>query len=229
MRRLTCLQHVGFEGLGGIAAWAQAREIAIEVTRVFAGDPLPRAAELDWLVVMGGPMSAYDDEAHPWLAPERALIAEAVARGKTVLGICLGAQQLAAALGAAVYPGRAKEIGWFPIEPVAATGRFAGVFPQVSEVLHFHGDTFDLPIGAVHLARSRACEHQAFAYGDHALGLQFHLELGRADAERLCEACPDDFAPGPWVQTPAEILSDDSRFARLGDGLARVLDRLVFA
>jgi len=130
-------------------------------------------------------MGVYDDAAHPWLPRERELIAEAIARGKTALGVCLGAQQLAAAVGAPVYPQRLKEIGWFPIEPIKATGWFAGLFPALTDVLHFHGDTFDLPTGAVPLARSRACEHQSFAYGERALGLQFHLEVARANVERL--------------------------------------------
>jgi GMP synthase-like glutamine amidotransferase len=229
VRRLHCLQHVPFEDPGNIATWAKARGHRVEVTRLDSGESLPRAAELDWLVVMGGPMGVYDDAEHPWLSSERALIAEAVARGKTVLGVCLGAQQLAAALGAAVYPQRVKEIGWFPIEPIAATGPFAGLFSAPTDVLHFHGDTFDLPAGAVHLARSRACEHQAFAYGERALALQFHLEMTHCGAERLTRECASDFVPGPWVQSPEAIVVDAARFSRLEAELARVLDRLAVA
>lgn len=226
MRRLACLQHVPFEDLGNIAAWADKRDFRVDVTRLFAADPLPRAAELDWLVVMGGPMGVYDDAAHPWLPRERELIGEAIARGKTVLGVCLGAQQLAAALGAPVYPHRVKEIGWFPIEGVASAGPFAGLFAGTTEVFHFHGDTFDLPAGAVHLARSVGCESQAFAYGERVLGLQFHIEMTRANVERICVECAGDFVPGRFVQSPEEILASDARYASLEAELTRVLDRL---
>lgn len=226
MRRLACLQHVPFEDLGNIARWAEARDFRIDVTRLFAADPLPRAGELDWLVVMGGPMSVHDEHEHPWLPRERELIGEAIARGRTVLGVCLGAQQLAAALGAPVYPHRLKEIGWFPIEGVASHGPFAGLFAGASEVFHFHGDTFDLPAGAVHLARSAGCEGQAFACGERVLGLQFHLEMTRANVERICVECAADFTPGRYVQSPEEILANDARFSRLEGNLTRVLDRL---
>lgn len=227
MRRLAWLQHVAFEDLGNIALWAEANEFRIEGTRLFAGEKLPAATELDWLVVMGGPMSVHDGDAHPWLPSERELIGEALARGKTVLGVCLGAQQLAAALGAPVYPHRVKEIGWFPIEGVAAHGAFAGLFGKRTEVIHWHGDTFDLPTGAVHLARSAACENQAFAWGERALGLQFHLEMARENVARICRGCADELAaPGPYVSTAEAMLADDGRFARLEGLLWQVLDRL---
>lgn len=229
MKRLACLQHVPFEDLGNIARWAETRDFRIDVTRLFAADALPRAAELDWLVVMGGPMGVYDEREHPWLPRERELIAEAIARGKTVLGVCLGAQQLAAALGAPVYPHRVKEIGWFPIEGIASAGPFAGLFASTSEVFHFHGDTFDLPAGGVHLARSAACESQAFAYGERVLGLQFHLEMTRANVERICVECAADFVPGRFVQSPDAILAGDERFTKLEAELTRVLDRLYAA
>ena len=227
MRRLRWLQHVAFEDLGNLAGWAEAREFKCEVSRLHAGEPLPKATELDWLVVMGGPMSVHDAEQHPWLPRERELIGEVLARGKTVLGICLGAQQLAAALGAPVHPHRVKEIGWFPIEGVAAHGAFAGLFGKRTEVFHWHGDTFDLPTGAVHLARSAACENQAFAWGERALGLQFHLEMGRDGVARICRGCADELTvPGPFVSSAEAMLADDGRFARLERELARVLDRL---
>ena len=226
MRQLACLQHVPFEDLGNIARWAEARDFRIDVHRLFAADPLPRAAELDWLVVMGGPMGVHDERDHPWLPRERELIGEAIARGKTVLGVCLGAQQLAAALGAPVYTHRVKEIGWFPIEGVASTGPFADLFAGTSEVFHFHGDTFDLPAGSVHLARSAACESQAFAYGERVLGLQFHLEMTRANVERICVECAAEFTPGRFIQRPEGIVSNDRNYTRLEGELARVLDRL---
>lgn len=226
MRRLACTQHVPFEDLGNIAAWAKARDFRVDVARLFAGEPLPAPTEFDWLVVLGGPMSVHDAEAHPWLPRERELIGEALVRGRTVLGVCLGSQQLAFALGAPVYTHTAKEIGWFPIEGLPAHGALAGLFGKRTDVLHWHGDTFDLPTGAVHLARSAACENQAFFWGERALGLQFHLEMTHGGIERLCDACAHELVPGPFVSTREAMLGDAGRFARLEAELTRVLDRL---
>ncbi len=226
MRRLAWTQHVPFENLGNLAGWAKARDFRSDCARLHAGEPLPKATELDWLVVTGGPMSVHDADEHPWLPRERELIGEALARGKTVLGICLGSQQLAAALGADVYPNRVKEIGWFPIEGVASHGALASLFPGKLDVIHWHGDTFDLPAGAVHLARSAACENQAFGWGERAFGLQFHLEMARENVVSMSDACAADFAPGPYVSTREAMLADDGRFAKLARELVRVLDRL---
>jgi GMP synthase (glutamine-hydrolysing) len=227
VKRLVWTQHVPFEDLGNVAKWASERDFRVDCARLWAGEPLPELRELDWLVVTGGPMSVHDEAEHPWLPRERELIREALARGRTVLGICLGAQQLAAALGAPVYTHRVKEVGWFPIEGLAGHGPFAGLFAKRTEVIHWHGDTFDLPVDAVHLARSAACENQAFAWGARALGLQFHLEMARENVARMCDACAADLAsPGPYVSTRQAMLADDARFARMEPELVRVLDRL---
>src|SRR3990172_9270172 len=110
--RLHWLQHVAFEGLGSIEPWAAASGFTVSATRFHAGDPLPSLAGIDWLVVMGGPMGVHDHGRHPWLTDEKRLLEAALARGLRVLGICLGAQLVAEALGAAVRPHRVKEIGW---------------------------------------------------------------------------------------------------------------------
>jgi GMP synthase-like glutamine amidotransferase len=227
VRRLAWTQHVPFEDLGNLATWAKDRDFRIDGARLFAGDPLPRPSEFDWLVVTGGPMSVHDAAEHPWLPRERELIGEALARGQSVLGICLGSRQLAVALGAPVYAHRLKEVGWFPIEGVPGHGPLAGLFGKRTDVVHWHGDTFDLPAGAVHLARSAGCENQAFAWGERALGLQFHLEMARENVARMCDACAGDLAvPGPYVSTRAALLAADGRFARAEAELVRVLDRL---
>ncbi|MBN1441715.1 MAG: type 1 glutamine amidotransferase, partial [Planctomycetes bacterium] len=145
--RIHHLQHVPFEGLGTIEEWARSRGHEISRTRLHAGDPLPAPREVDWIVVTGGPMSVQDEERHPWLRAEKRCIAEMIAEGKTVLGICLGAQLVADALGARVARNRHREIGWFPVELVAeasCTGLFRG-FPQRLDAFHWHGDAFDIP------------------------------------------------------------------------------------
>jgi GMP synthase-like glutamine amidotransferase len=221
------LQHVPFEGLGSVADWAAARGHSVSATRLYAGEAVPRLDTLDGLVVMGGPMGAYDEATYPWLAGEKRCIADAIACGKRVLGICLGAQLIAAALGARVTRNRHKEIGWFPITLTEA-GRqspFGHVLGNAAEVFHWHGDTFDLPAGAVHLARSAACEHQAFSVGDRVVGLQFHLETTPAAARALVENCPDDLVAGRFVQSGEAILSDSGRFARINTVMERLLDQ----
>ncbi len=226
---LHYLQHVPFEGPGSIATWAQARNHRISATRLYAGDRLPPIETLDWLVIMGGPMSVHDEAAHPWLVDEKRYLARAIEAGKTVLGICLGAQLIAAVSGARVYRNAEKEIGWFPVEKTAAARASAlgSGLPEVVEAFHWHGETFDLPAGGVHLARSAACEHQAFVCAERVVGLQFHLETTRAAAEELIRHCAGDLVDGPFVQSPAAMLADDRRFLKINSFMVRLLDGLV--
>ena len=228
--RLHYFQHVPFEGLGSIDDWCRERRIPVTRTRLFAGDTLPATEDYDVLVVMGGPMSVNDEIQFPWLTEEKRHIAAAVDAGKRVLGICLGAQIIAAAGGAAVTPNPQKEIGWFPVvrmdaEPVMPLP--ADLLPPEVLAFHWHGETFDLPDGAAHLARSRACEHQAFAIGSRVIGLQFHLETTRDSAMALIENCTADLTDAPFVQTPEEMLADNARFAAINRVMAGLMDALT--
>ncbi len=199
--RVHVLQHVPFEGPGSIAAWLTARQEVVTTTRLFeAGAVLPPVSAFDVLIVLGGPMSANDEAALPWLRPEKRLLRKAIRSGKAVLGICLGAQLMAAALGARVYPAQHKEIGWFPVQGCAPQGG-GFVFPATAEVFHWHGETFDLPDGAIHLARSTACPHQAFQIGQRAIGLQFHLETTPDSVAAMLAHCHGELVPSPFIQT----------------------------
>ena len=162
--RIHCLQHVPFEGPAGIDDWAARKGYPVTTTLLFEHGKLPDREAFDWLVVMGGPMGVRDETDYPWMANEKALIGAAIAAGKTVIGVCLSAQLIAAALGARVYPNAHREIGWFPVA-LTDQGRASDLFaflPHRFEVFHWHGDIFGLPDGAVHLAHSEGCEHQVF-------------------------------------------------------------------
>jgi GMP synthase-like glutamine amidotransferase len=225
--RVHWFQHVPFEGLGAIGPWLTARGARITATKCHAGESLPALADLDWLIVMGGPMSVHDRDRYQWLADEQRLIADAIAAGKTVLGVCLGAQLIAHSLGARVYRAPEREIGWFPIAPVTpSTGPFANLLAEPQSVFHWHGETFELPPGTVLLARSAACEHQAFALGPRVLALQFHLEMTPDGARTLIEHCPADLAPGRWVQSAAALCGPAAPFGRANALMHRMLDAL---
>jgi GMP synthase-like glutamine amidotransferase len=226
--RVHVLQHVAFEALGSIAPWLEAKGAQVAVSRLFESPVLPALADFDLLIVLGGPMSVHDGELHPWLADEEALIGEAVRSGKAVLGICLGAQLIASSLGAAVYRGAHKEIGFFAIEAVASTDAKAFRFPDAVEVFHWHGETFALPDGAVHLAKSAACAHQAFQFGPRAIGLQFHLETTAASAALMLEHCADELLPGPFIQSAEAIRARPAAsYAGINALMGEVLDYLV--
>lgn len=183
--RLVVLQHVPHEGPGLIGELAAVRDAAVEVTRLDRGEPLPVLDDAAALVVMGGPMGVDDGDEHPYLEDERRLMAEAVWSGLPVLGVCLGAQQLARALGAPVWPGPRQEIGagTVSLTEAARTDSLLGAAPSPLPCFHWHGDTFEPPEGAVRLAASDLYPNQAFRAGDRAWGLQFHVELdgGLAD------------------------------------------------
>jgi GMP synthase-like glutamine amidotransferase len=228
--RIQCLTHVPFEGPAGVADWAQARGHDIELAPLHAGAVPPGPATYDWLVVMGGPMGVADEEVFPWLVPEKQAIRDAVGAGKTVVGICLGAQLIAEALGGRVYRNTQREIGWMPIEltPEGLESPLVGFLPQSLQVFHWHGDTFDVPPGAVHLARSGACPHQAFLYDGRVLGLQFHLESTPTSVRDLVNQCAAELRPGPFVQSAERILSAGPEdYGRINGALFGVLDRLA--
>lgn len=227
--RIQVLQHVPFEGPAGIADWASDRGHPLSITHLYRGDSLPPQDAFDRLVVMGGPMGIYDETAHPWLVPEKTFLRTAIAAGKTIVGVCLGAQLLADTLGARVYRNAHKEIGWLPIEftPEGATDPVFGPLAPGMGVYHWHGDTFPLPPGAKHLARSVGCEHQAFLYQGRVLGLQFHLETTPASLAALVANCADEIVPGPYVQDAATMqAATPEDYARIHTALFGMLDRL---
>ncbi len=205
--RAHYLQHVPFEGLGSIEPWLKSAGYEIKNTRLFETTELPDLQEVDILIVMGGSMSVNDEDKFPWLVQEKQFIRSAIEANKPVLGVCLGAQLIAIALGARVYQNQCKEIGWFPVQGVPATGDSAFRFPFSVEVFHWHGETLDLPSGAVRLARSEGCENQAFQIGQTVIGLQFHLETTPESAREIVSHCRDELIPSKYVQTEKEILS----------------------
>jgi GMP synthase (glutamine-hydrolysing) len=212
-QRLQIFQHVPFEDAAHLAVWAQRQGFTTSVTRWFAGDPPPAADDFDWLVIMGGPMNIYEHRNHPWLVREKAVIAEAVRLKKKIVGVCLGAQLLADSLGARVCQNPHKEIGWLPVNWSPAAAEKNPALPGASTVLHWHGDTFDLPAGGEPVAGSAACANQGFTVGGHILAFQFHLESTPESVAKLCQNCRAELEPAAYVQTEPAILADHSHFA----------------
>jgi GMP synthase-like glutamine amidotransferase len=227
--RIQCLKHVPFEGPAAIAAWADERGHSMATTAWYDGALPPAHSEFDWLVVMGGPMGVHDEPDYPWLAAEKRFIQEVIDAGKTVVGVCLGAQLIAYVLGARVYRNREKEIGWFPIELTEAgmSSLVFGFLPSPVTVYHWHGDTFELPPGAVQLARSAVCEQQAYLYDGRVLGLQCHLESTPESVADIIAHGADEIVPSAYIQTAEQMLSasaDD--YVQLQGALFGILDRL---
>lgn len=219
------LQHVPFEDIGCMRSWLQGRGAEIGYTRFFEDSPLPELDAVDLLIVMGGPMSVNDEAEWPWLADEKRFVRQAVESGKPVLGICLGAQLIASALGAKVYPGQHKEIGWLPIRGIPDP---VFPFPAEAQVFHWHGETFDLPPGAVRLAESAACANQAFRIGEQVMGLQFHLETTPESADAILNNCRDELVEAPHIQTEAQIRGVAPEvYAKANALMGRVLEDLT--
>jgi len=181
--RAHCLQHVSFESPGSIVPLLKTAGAAISETLLREDAALPGIEDFDFLVVMGGPMSVHDEAAFAWLAPEKRLIRDAVEDERLVLGVCLGAQMLAHVLGAKVYPGGRKEVGWHDVSLTAdgmgdpCMAKLSVARKNIAQVFQWHGDTFDLPQDAVRLASSEIYLNQAFRYSQGVYALQFHIEV----------------------------------------------------
>jgi GMP synthase-like glutamine amidotransferase len=240
--RVHYLQHVPYERVGWIQDWAESRGHQITGTLIYE-DPtgagaLPSPVGVDLLVVMGGPMNVYEHDKYPWLSAEKRFIRACIARGKAVLGVCLGGQLIADALGGVVHKAKFEEIGWYPVE-LTEEGRQMEVFahfPDRFTSLQWHGDAFSIPPGATRAAFSEATPNQAFTYDDaRVVGLQFHLEETRETLGELLQVargrgdvCAD---PGstehPWVSPIDDLLAPDAPFEACGELLFGLLDRMV--
>jgi GMP synthase-like glutamine amidotransferase len=225
--RAHYFQHVPFEGLGSIEPWLESNGYGLTNTRFFGSVDLPDPEAIDLLVVMGGPMSVNDEDKFPWLALEKRFVRKIIESGKPVLGICLGAQIIANAMGAKVFPNSVKEIGWFPIHAVASNVSSVFHFPASEIVFHWHGETFDMPPGAIRLAKSEGCENQAFQLGNQVIGMQFHLETTPKSAKEIVSNCRSELVPSRYVQTEDEILSaGSSRYKSINDLMCGILSFL---
>jgi len=206
-------QHVSFEGLGCIEQWITEHNHSLSYTRFQEDYLLPDVDSIDWLIVMGGPMSVYDESVYPWLSEEKAFIRNAIDKGKTVIGICLGSQLIAEVLGAKVYPNNQKEIGWFDVTLSETALKFPMFlnFGKLFQVFHWHGDTYDIPEGSTGLISSAVCPNQAFLYNDNVLGLQFHLEVTLESLQSMVDHGTDELIACDTIQS-AEVILGETRY-----------------
>jgi len=227
--RIQSIEHVPFEDPAGIALWAAERDHTLTRARVYAGDPLPKPGEYDLLVVMGGPMSVHDDLEFPWLNAEKDCLKQAVARGRSVLGVCLGAQMLSEILGGEVTRNPHREIGWHTVRltPWAKANRAFVNIPEEFTAFHWHGETFSVPRGASLTAESDACANQAFAVGGKLVGLQFHFETTAESMDKLIEHGAADIVPGQFVQTPDRMRAGAEHLDGLKSMLHTLLDNMA--
>ena len=226
---VSILQHMSHEGPGNIADWANTRDHRQQIHHLYQDDALPSLADFDLLVVLGGDMSVHDQNTHPWLASERELIKTALEANKPVVGICLGAQQIAYALGAAVYPNDQREVGFWPI---FKTDDDALPLPEMLNVLHWHGDTFDLPPDARLLARSEGCRNQIFLTANGlALGLQCHIEATPDMVDDFCREDASYLIPPPahgrWMQSATAMRAESAAYTPMRHTLFALLDTLL--
>ncbi|MGB3513198.1 MAG: glutamine amidotransferase [Microcoleaceae cyanobacterium] len=216
MKNAIVIRHIAFENLGSLDVVLEEKGYASEYLEATPGfldeiDPLTP----DLVIILGGPIGVYDEQDYPFISQELDLLKQRLAAEKPTLGICLGAQLMARALGARVYPGNGKEIGWSPIQLTKSGENSPLQYLTLEEtaVLHWHGDTFDLPDGAIHLASSAAYENQAFAWGKSALALQFHPEVTASGLEHWFIGHASEIASTPDV-TVSQLRLDTMKYSQ---------------
>jgi len=222
--KIHFLLHAHFEDPGYLIDWAEINGHSHSSTFLFKNEILLGNDKFDLLVVMGGPMNIYEEEKFPWLVAEKAFIKNAIESGKKVLGICLGSQLIADALGAKVYPNKHKEIGWFPVYKNEFNCFNCTRYHEREIVsFHWHGETFDLPAGTSRLFSSEATPNQAFAFGDNVIALQFHWEVKKENIRKMIEFSGNDLTPGKYVQSEKELLNEEIDFSIAHQNLDKIL------
>ena len=208
--RVHFIQHVHFENPGHLLEWAKDEHHKTSFTKTFEKISFPKLTDFDLLVIMGGPMSVYDENKFPWLKKEKQFIKEAIAANKKILGICLGSQLIADALGAKVYPNKEKEIGWWPVKKINSI--LNKDLPNEFITFHWHGDTFDLPKDAIRLFSTDVCPNQAFLYHSHVAAMQFHPEVTEELVAAMVKHEGEELVTAPFIQTEEKIKSETPKW-----------------
>jgi len=229
MPTLHYIEHVPFEPPGSILNWAQNKSMDISATKLYQAADFPDPDSIDFLVIMGGPMNIYEYQKYDWLKPEKTFIKSCLEKGKSILGVCLGSQLLADCLGSRVYENKYREIGWFPVEfsDEVLSKALPDGFLKSTTSFHWHGETYDLPEGAVQLGSSEATRNQGFLYGDNVLAMQFHLEVNDHMVSDLIRNGGDDLSrEGDFIQDPGMLESNNWPWEENNLLLDKILDRL---
>lgn len=226
--KILILQHTATEGAGMVLDWCAQKGAEVSYINLYESHPrfdLDEPVQL--LVVLGGPMSVNDENDYPWLKAEKCFIRQCLEASIPILGLCLGAQLIASALGSQVVANSESEIGWHDIEGLANQ---MDVFPLPASmpVFHWHGETFELPPHSIRLAKSAACENQGFQLGDKVIGLQFHPEITVDTIETWIADASESLKPSSYVQTPDEMRAQAQTYLPDSKALLfEVLDYLV--
>jgi GMP synthase-like glutamine amidotransferase len=202
--RVHFIQHVPFEHPAYLLKWIKQKGYTHSITKMYEPYVFPSPDELDVLIIMGGPMGAYEEDKYEWLKSEKQFIKETIDAEKKLWGICLGAQLIADVLGSKVYPHKQKEIGWWPIKKVQ-DHPLTKDLPDKFTTFHWHGDTFDLPAGAIRLFESEACAQQGFLYKNNVAAVQFHPEVEEDLLKSLSIHDRAELVPAPFIQTEDEM------------------------
>lgn len=226
--KVHIFQHVAFEGPGYIEDWMNQNDYAINIIRFYqTGFTLPRIDDVAALIVLGGPMSVYDEFEYPWLHQEKAFIEDCIDAGKKVLGICLGAQLLATCMGARVCTATNKEIGWFSVLPTKECNEVPWLhhlFREQPVVFHWHGDKFDIPYdGSLNLLSSQANSNQAFIKGENIIGLQFHLEVTESSVKEMLQHGVHELKPTAFIQSGEQINEESGYITSCNKLMAAIL------
>ena len=229
--KIHCFQHVAFETPGSIAEWAHHHQHSINYTCFYERLPVfPLINDVDFLLVLGGSMNVDEETKYPWLREEKDFIRQAISAGKKVMGICLGSQLIARALGAKVYPQAEKEIGFFPVQ-FSKEGMhhpFFNHFKNPYMVFHWHGDTFHLPDGTALIASSQSCKNQLYLAGNNVLGFQFHLEMNETVINEMIQHDGEELNErGKFIQPREEIKNSYQYLAQNKIDLFRLMDKFI--
>jgi GMP synthase-like glutamine amidotransferase len=231
MLRLHCLQHDPFSGPGSIQSWAGKYGHELSRTLLYEDELCPLLESFDWLFILGGPMNIYEEERYPWLIREKEFIRRAIAAGKTVIGLCLGAQLIADVTGGQVTANPQPETGWLPVRwtEAARENPLLSGFPEISMVLEWHADTFSiLPPEAAVLAGSAACRHQMFVYRERVFGFQFHLEVTAELLRQMITEYGEATGTGAAEKPSPERMLDDPEYIEQNNRwMAEFLNRLM--
>jgi len=228
-QNIHTFMHVPYEGLGCIENWIITQGHSLSYTKFYEPYILPDINAIDWLIVMGGNMSVYEEAQYPWLSEEKQFIRQMIDSNKVVIGICLGSQLIAEVLGARVFPNLKKEIGWFDIfkSKNQELHPIQNIFESEFIVFHWHGDTFDLPLNSKHLFYSKITNNQGFIYNDKVLALQFHLEVTDHTLLEMIENGKSELNMSETIQTEEQILSQRNCIDNNNHIMYKILDYLL--